>query len=192
MTRRWREHRRRIANGTHHNEIISRAWKKHGEDAFEFKPLFVCRTEDLLFYEQRAIDALKPEYNICAVAGSMLGVKRKPFSAEHRAALSLARKLRPKETRTEEQRKRISEGIKKSFAEGNRKPNPPFSEERKRKIAEALTGRALTDSHKAQISKSKKEANYMASPEAREKLSAAMKVVWKKRMDGVLPCPRRA
>src|SRR5688572_24931982 len=68
--KRCREHIRQLADGRHHSRYLQRAWNKHGPEAFEFRPLLVCERTDLLFYEQRALDALSPEYNIVRKAGS--------------------------------------------------------------------------------------------------------------------------
>jgi group I intron endonuclease len=174
LARRWREHSRRIANGTHHSEIMMRAWAKYGAESFEFRPLFVCAPRDLLFYEQRALDVLRPAYNLCAVAGSMLGVKRKPFSAEHRAALSAARKLRAKETRTDDQKKRMSAAQKKVHAGGKRKPRSSVSEETRIKLSLASKGNT-----NGRFTKGLPKPP--VSGETRAKLRAASVVAWANR-----------
>jgi len=72
---RWGCHRRQLRAGTHHSVLLQRAWNKYGEAAFEFNKVLVCKKGDLLLYEQRVIDATKPEYNVAKRAGSTLGVK---------------------------------------------------------------------------------------------------------------------
>lgn len=72
---RFNQHRHAMRRGDRSNPKLLNAWRKHGSDAFEFKPLLICRPEDALFYEQRAIDVLKPELNICAIAGNCAGVR---------------------------------------------------------------------------------------------------------------------
>jgi hypothetical protein len=47
-----------------------------------FRTLFLCSPENLLFYEQRAIDVLQPELNTRKIAHSNLGVR---WSAETNA-----------------------------------------------------------------------------------------------------------
>lgn len=140
LHRRWREHQRRLVNGTHHNMALARAWAKYGKAALVFRPLLLCGPQELLEYEQRAIDILQPEYNICLTAGSMLGVRREPFSPEHRAALAKARANRPKEKRTTEQKLRMSIAQKASHAAGGRKSRPPVSEETRRRLSVASKG----------------------------------------------------
>ena len=72
----------------HDSIYLQRAWTKYGAPAFNFKPLFVCRREDLIYFEQRAIDAFKPRYNMRALAGSNLGAK---FSDEAKAKMRAAK-----------------------------------------------------------------------------------------------------
>lgn len=64
--------------GQHHSRPLQAAYDKYGEENLNFSKLLVCGKEDLLFYEQRALDILKPEYNVCKVAGSRLGAKASP------------------------------------------------------------------------------------------------------------------
>jgi len=61
--------------GTHHSIYLQRAYDKYGEENIEFTVLLECSKEELVTKEQEFIDALKPEYNMCKVAGSPLGYK---------------------------------------------------------------------------------------------------------------------
>lgn len=87
--RRAAHHKHKLAAGRHHNSHLQAAWTKYGSDVFIFKPLLLCAPKDLLFYEQRCLDAYKPEYNKCPVAGNHLGAVR---GAETRARMSAAQK----------------------------------------------------------------------------------------------------
>jgi len=73
--KRWRSHISKLRRGVHHTLHLQRAWTKDGESAFTFRKLLICSKENLIMYEQRAIDALNPEYNVCRTAGSCLGNK---------------------------------------------------------------------------------------------------------------------
>lgn len=73
--RRRSRHFRSLRKGIHHSSGLQRAWNKYGEESFQFQPLLICSPENLLLYEQIAIDGMKPEYNICQRAGSSFGVK---------------------------------------------------------------------------------------------------------------------
>jgi group I intron endonuclease len=72
--RRWL-HLFELRKSRHHCKPLQNAYNKYGEDCLIFSTLFYCEPKDLLFYEQRAIDILKPKYNVCKVAGSRLGLK---------------------------------------------------------------------------------------------------------------------
>lgn len=88
IRKRWMGHKNSLRSGKHHSRFLSRCWVKYGEDDFEFKALVFCSKKDLLFYEQRFIDALSPEYNTSPTAGSQLGYKH---SNETRSKLRAAR-----------------------------------------------------------------------------------------------------
>lgn len=75
IANRFSVHRGALDRGRHHSRYLQSAWRKHGADNFQFRTLIVCAPRHLLFYEQRAIDAFSPEYNICRNAGNSLGVK---------------------------------------------------------------------------------------------------------------------
>ncbi|MDE3023509.1 MAG: GIY-YIG nuclease family protein [Pseudomonadota bacterium] len=67
--RRWNHHLCNLKLGRHHNKPLQNAFNKYGEIGLKFEILLVCEKKDLIFYEQRAIDILKPEYNVCKTAG---------------------------------------------------------------------------------------------------------------------------
>ena len=86
---------------------LQKDWDKYGREAFSFEPLIICEKHDLLFYEQRVIDAVRSfdpaiGYNILPKAGRLVqtpevrksissalkGVKK---SAAHVAKMSAAR-----------------------------------------------------------------------------------------------------
>jgi len=81
-------HINKLKRGVHVNGRLQNSWNKHGNDSFVFELLeLVADKSNLIAREQYWIDLLKPEYNLCSTAGSMLGVK---FSAESKAKMSLA------------------------------------------------------------------------------------------------------
>lgn len=75
ITARWWLHKRHLTGNVHHSIALQRAWNKYREENFKFEILLTCEKEELIEYEQLHFDELKPEYNICKVAGSMLGYK---------------------------------------------------------------------------------------------------------------------
>ena len=69
--RREREHFSALRNGKHHSPKLQNSYNKHGGEVFSFRPLLICRTEDLLFYEQLLIDrsdVARAGYNIAPTA----------------------------------------------------------------------------------------------------------------------------
>lgn len=91
--KRWWLHIKDLRGGTHHSPMLQRAWDKYGEANMVFKVLVLCPITDLLVVEQSKIDAIRPEYNVCQIAGSAQGLKR---SALTRDRLSKALIGRPK------------------------------------------------------------------------------------------------
>lgn len=146
---RWSKHRLYLRRGTHHSRYLQNAWRKHGEASFSFRLLLVCSPEDLLFFEQRALDRLAPEYNVTRTAGSIRGVKRTPEfcaalgarkrgvspSLETRAKIAAALRGKPA-TLSDEGRRRISETTRRRHVE-----NPALSKRAQEKAVAALRGK---------------------------------------------------
>jgi group I intron endonuclease len=129
---RRRQHFHLLRFGCHHNIGLQRACKKYGIDALKFEPIIICRREDLIFFEQRAIDVLKPKYNGCFTAGSQLGRKH---SEETKAKISANRK--GKGLHPPEWRRAASERLK-----GHPRWGPAvLSEETRKKISAAFKGK---------------------------------------------------
>lgn len=134
ISKRIREHKNAMKRGEHHSHILQRAFNKYGIDEFEFKTLIICNKKDLLMYEQKALDVLKPKYNISLNAGSVSGVKR---SEETIQKLKDSWKKRG-----------ISEAQKRHLAEmsiGNIGRKKEISLEQRAKISATLTGRKQSD-----------------------------------------------
>ena len=108
LKKRKREHFQQLKKNTHSNRYLKNAYNKYGVDNFKFEVLLYCSKEDLIFYEQRAINAydFKTLYNIAPTAGSALGVK-------HTDEVNIAKSKRQKgRIVTEETRLKISIGHK--------------------------------------------------------------------------------
>lgn len=129
MEQRRRLHRNMLRRGDHHSRALQRAWWKYGEDSMRWRPLLICSIENLIFYEQRAIDRIRPRYNMAPTAGSSLGIKR---SAETRKNVSLAQIGKKRGPRTAEQKARMSAACRL---------RAPPSKETRAKISATLTGR---------------------------------------------------
>jgi group I intron endonuclease len=77
---RWYNHQNELTRNQHHNQILQRAWKKYGADAFVFEVLEFTSISDLIACEQRWIDATTccdraKGYNILPHARSARGMK---------------------------------------------------------------------------------------------------------------------
>lgn len=109
--RRWRVHLHRLRAGTHHNKPLQAAWSKYG-DKLVFKPIIICSQKDTVFYEQRAIDGLNPQMNVCRVAGKTLGYVHTDETKEKFH-------LRKKSSRTQEQIAAHREAMRRPLSPDN-------------------------------------------------------------------------
>jgi group I intron endonuclease len=92
---RVRVHKFQLRNNKHHSKYLQRAWNKYGENSIEFEIIEIVNDENkLILKEQFWIDLLKPEYNICKIAGSLLGTKR---AKEQKLKMSKPRSKQAKE-----------------------------------------------------------------------------------------------
>lgn len=153
FTQRFHTHRSDLRRGRHANAKLANAWNKYGETAFEFRPLFTCAVADLIFYEQRAIEGLSPEYNICMTAGSSLGRRRSPETAQKMRFVNTGRKHPPE----------FGEAI------AARKRGKPLSDETKAKIRTAKLGGKASAETRAKMS----AMRLNPSGETRAKMSMA-------------------
>ena len=69
-------HLNMLNNNKHHSKYLQKSWIKYGKENFKFEILATCPKEYLIKLEQWFIDNLKPEYNTCKIAGSLLGFKK--------------------------------------------------------------------------------------------------------------------
>jgi len=176
---RWRVHKCCLINNEHHSILLQRAWNRHGEQNFVFEVVEeVSKKEKLIEREQHYLDVLKPEYNICKIAGNTLGFKH---SEEAKQKISASLKGEKNHNfgkhRSEEARQKLSEAQK---GEKNHNFGKHRSEETKQKISEALTGekhpfygKTFSEEHRQKLSESKK--GKYPSEETKQKMSEAKK-----------------
>ena len=170
LKRRKVDHYKSLRWNKHRNQHLQNAWNKYGEDAFEFRIVGTCLSEDLIRMEQHLLDDLKPEYNISPTAGSPLGVKH---SEKSRAKMSADRKGRT--YHSPEARAKLSAAQKGRV----------FTPEHRVKISAALKGNKhasgwkQTPEHRAKISTANKgNKNWLGkthTPETRAKMSVAQR-----------------
>lgn len=77
MRLRWARHRHILNKKPDKaSRKLLHAWRKYGEQAFEFRVLLTCPASDCERYEQLMIDTFKPRYNTRLIAaGSNYGIK---------------------------------------------------------------------------------------------------------------------
>lgn len=74
-----------LDKGIHHSIYLQRAYNKYGKENFKFEILEELNNisiDEVLLREQFYLDSLNPEYNICKIAGSCIGVKRSKESRD--------------------------------------------------------------------------------------------------------------
>lgn len=73
LNKRWQQHISELNNQKHYNPYLQKSFNKYGIDKFSFDILEIIECEELLLkLEQKYMDELKPEYNLCPIAGSAL------------------------------------------------------------------------------------------------------------------------
>lgn len=142
-------HTRFLINGKHCNRKLQLAWRKYGEENFEFDIVEIINNptaEKLVQREQTWIDFLKPEYNINKVATSSLGVTRSNQTKGRCSKAAMGNQNAKGSKRTPEQNKANSE---------RNKGNIP-SAETLLKISLKLRGRKCRREHVEKRVKSRK------------------------------------
>lgn len=134
---RWRLHRHHLNNNKHHSIYLQRAWNKYGEVLFSFHILQIAIEKDeRIEIEQKLIDELKPEYNLCKIAGTRLGTK---WTEESKKKLSFSTIGRI-----------ISETTKQAVSNAHK--GKCRSAETKQKISSTLSGRKYSLERRMNIS----------------------------------------
>jgi group I intron endonuclease len=137
------QHYSALLKNTHYNQYLQRSFNKYGKENFEFKILAICPSEYCIKLEQWFIDTQKPEYNICKIAGSVLGrivtnetklklskaLKGKPFTIER------INKIKEANKNSEYRKIRMKEAgkIRKRTVEGN------LANRDKRRLSKSIT-----------------------------------------------------
>lgn len=164
---RFSTHISELKSKTHSNYHLQRAWEKYGKENFIFEVIeSVDDINNLLLREQHYLDTLKPDYNICKIANSTLGIKY-----------------------TEEAKERISRNHadvsgEKNPMYGKKGPLAPaygkkHSEETKNKIRAAIGDR--TGSNNPNYgNKHSEETLELMRKRAKEKLNPMSKLNWEK------------
>lgn len=91
--RRWRMHLRNLRAGEHHNYLLQRDYKRHGEASFSFSIVELCAPVDCLEREQPHLDKngtgeAEGSFNLHPRARSPRGIKRRPETIAKLRALA--------------------------------------------------------------------------------------------------------
>lgn len=132
LRKRFNAHKVALYKNAHYNKHLQAAYNKYGKDAFEWNIILYCAKKDLIFYEQRCIDAYTENelYNqtTIVVHPAMHYVKTTKFKQEAKnrmtalnndPAFQQANKIRSKEhmikqNKNPEFRKKAEEASKKA------------------------------------------------------------------------------
>jgi len=139
IKKRWNGHLHDLRNYKHHSIKLQNHYNKYGEKDLIFSILELHDSVNLLIREQYFIDTCNPFFNILPTAGNHLGAKR---SIESCKKISEAKKGNKNymfgRTQSKEMRDKVSLSLK-----GNKHAlGHNHSEETKRKISIASTGRS--------------------------------------------------
>lgn len=172
IERRIKEHWYDCRKQQHKNQALQRAFNKYGP--LPFVILLECEESELLYYEQKFIDDLKPAYNRSKVAGKV------EFTDAVRAKMSASSQRRWSDP---EERKRLAEKslgrrhkpetIAKLSAKSKAFVNSEKGRQHIANLAKVLRGRVVPDETRKKLSESAK--GRVVSEEARKKMSEAKK-----------------
>lgn len=180
IDKRWQSHVNQMKGNRHQNAHLQSAWKKFGQEVFEFTVIELCPEGALIVREVvwlEYYDSLNPDkgYNLEYP-------DRRGHTEETKRKIAASHTGNPKcmgHKHSEEFKKRISE-----LHTGNKWNNGRVpSEETKRKMSEShkglLKGKVLSAEHRAKLSAAHKGKTL--SPEQRQRLSRATQESWAKR-----------
>lgn len=143
FSKRWATHKYKLSLGKHANKYLQSSWDKYGKDAFSFRRLLICNKDNLLMYEQIAIDEISPEYNIAKnTSAPMLGRKHSPEARQKITTAQIGRYREP-----------LSEGAKAHLSAIN--TGKHLSPETRKKIGDSSRGRKLSIEHRKKLSEAR-------------------------------------
>ena len=170
FSKRWYMHLNLLRKGGHHSPVLQNAYDKYGEGEMKFDVMLVCAAGDLLFYEQRALDIMKPEYNIALYAGAPM--RGRKFSEESRARLSAARKGKKMSEKAKSALIAAVKGVPKT-EEAKANMAAAWTPERKEAWSKSQTGRKMSAEAVEKMAATKRGKKL--SPETLAKMSAALR-----------------
>lgn len=166
----WRkfQHFESLNGNCHHSKKLQHSFNKHREENFIFEIIeSIQDKQKLIEREQFYFDLLKPDYNMCPIAGSSLGYKHSDNDKQIMSVLAFQRAKNPEYIKKlsiahigkipANKGKKTSDEIRKKISEACK--GKKRSEESLRKMAETNTGRKYSEETKRKISESLKRRN---------------------------------
>jgi group I intron endonuclease len=170
FSKRWGSHVATLNKKEHENGHLQKAWLKYGRSNFEFIILEYCEKKDLLEHEQFYLDTMRPEYNMCPLARSPLGMKRSLESRAKMSAAQMGHTFNRGRVHTPEARANIKTAAQKR--------NPPTKEAREKTSIAMLAQWAIPENRERRIDASMGKT---VSQENKNKKSAAMYAYYEKK-----------
>lgn len=137
LYKRKNEHFSTLKSNKHFNKYIQEDYNKYGKENFVFEILLICELEYLIYYEQKYVDILKPEYNIFVKCVTSRKGNHLTESHKKKISESMKGKIITEETRLKISKaltgRHISEEVRKKLSDAQRK-SPKNKEKRKSKI----------------------------------------------------------
>lgn len=170
---RWLEHQNKNRKGNTH---LKNAFNKYGVENFSFDVLIECKPDELLAYEQKYIDNVKPNYNVSHIAGRVEVTEEIVAGRKERALKwRLTPEQRKRQADTIRGRKHSPEHVEKNrIAQTGR--THTVSKEARERISKARRGMKFSAEHIANLVKS--HIGNRLSEEAKKKCSEASKRWW--------------
>lgn len=167
ISKRWSLHLTELKMQRHHSKKLQNHYNKYGSSDLQFSVLLGCERYDLIKIEQYFIDSYNPYFNICKIAGNVLGRKHTEET-----------KQKMRKSKSPEHIKHISEGLtgkkaSKESIEKNRKGHLGKTQSLESNIKRSQTLKGRNTWAKGNTNR----RGQKASEETKKKLSAA----WEKR-----------
>jgi group I intron endonuclease len=155
--KRFKQHRNDLRKNKHRNFHLQNSWNIYGETNFAFEILEAIFDKNIILKEeQKYINFLLPEYNICKIVGSRLGIKHTKEAKQKVGNVHRGKVL------SQETKRKISESVKLAI-----------SEEEKRKRRERRIGKKHSESVKRKIANS--HIGIFPSEETKNKIRLSLK-----------------
>lgn len=138
------QHKSKLNKNTHHSKHFQFAWNKYGKDKFEYSIILYCSADNVLFYEQFALDVYEPTnakkgYNTSQKAGNTSGVKQSEDQKKNHSKFMKGRPAWNKGIKmSEDQRIKL---IGHSIGRIPWNKGIPISDEQKKKQSDKMKGR---------------------------------------------------